>query len=60
MEDFFEIDNKNKTIKNLNLDDLSIDELRRYIDDLKKEITRVEEELARKKGFKNDAEKLFS
>ena len=59
MDDFFEIDENKKTIKSLNLDDFSIDELKIYISELKLEITRVEEEIKRKKSFKEEANKHF-
>ena len=59
MIDFFEIDEKKKTIKALNLDDLSVEDLEKYIDELKNEIERVTEEMAKKNKFKNEAEKFF-
>ena len=59
MTDFFEIDDKNKTIKTLNLDDFSIEELKQYILELKKEIERASEEIKKKDIIKNDAEKFF-
>ena len=59
MTDFFEIDDKNKTIKTLNLDDFSIEELKQYILELKKEIERASVEIKKKDIIKNDAEKFF-
>tara|TARA_Y100001970_G_C13838046_1_gene653055 strand:+ start:421 stop:603 length:183 start_codon:yes stop_codon:yes gene_type:complete len=59
MSDFFEIDEIKKTIKILNLDDFSVEELKRYIQELKLEIDRVNEEIEKKNIFKKDAEKLF-
>ena len=59
MTDFFEIDDKNKTIKTLNLDDFSIEELKQYILELKKEIERASVEINKKDIIKNDAEKFF-
>ena len=35
MTDFFEIDEKNKTIKILNLDEFSIEDLSKYLKELK-------------------------
>jgi len=35
MTDFFEIDEKNKTIKILNLDEFSIEDLSKYLNELK-------------------------
>ena len=37
MSDFFEIDETKKTIRNLNLDDFSIEDLHKYIEELKLE-----------------------
>ena len=59
MSDFFEVDDKKKTIKTLNLDDLSIPELNQYIQELKNEIDRVKSELIKKSSVKKDAEKFF-
>ena len=59
MTDFFEIDEKNKTIKSLNLDDLSIEDLKRYIDELLDEIERVKLELSKKQNSKESAERFF-
>ena len=59
MTDFFEIDEINKTIKTLNLEDFSVEDLRLYISELKNEIKRVEEEMRKKKEFKRSAEELF-
>ncbi len=36
MTDFFEIDEKQKTVKILNLDDFSIDDLKNYVSELGK------------------------
>ena len=41
MTDFFEIDEKQKTVKILNLDDFSIEDLKNYISELQTEIIRV-------------------
>ena len=59
MTDFFEIDEKKKTIKTLNLDDFSIEDLKKYIDELKAEIERVELEIKKKESLKKNAEKFF-
>ena len=59
MKDFFEIDETNKTIRILNLDNLSIEDLRKYISELKQEVDRVEIEIKKKEGFKRNAEKFF-
>ena len=59
MIDFFEIEESNKTIKILNLDDLSIEDLNKYISELQQEIDRVNLEIRRKDSFKKNAEEFF-
>ena len=59
MSDFLEIDEKKKTIKKLNLEDLSIENLKEYILELEKEIMRIKAEIDLKKSSINEAEKYF-
>ena len=59
MTDFLEIDEKKKTVKSLILDDFSVEDLDKYIVELKNEIKRVEEEIIKKNKLFKDAEKLF-
>ena len=59
MIDFFEVDEKQKTVKILNLDDFSVDDLQNYISELQSEILRVKDEIKKKKKLKLDAEKFF-
>ena len=59
MTDFFEVDEKQKSIKILNLDDFSVEELQSYISELQTEILRVKEEIKKKENLKFDAEKFF-
>ena len=59
MTDFFEIDEKQKTVKLLNLDDFSVEDLKKYISELQIEIERVREEVNNKKKLKLNAEKFF-
>ena len=59
MVDFFEVDEKKKTVKILNLEDLSIEDLNKYTYELKEEISRVQLELRRKSKFLKDADKFF-
>ena len=59
MTDFFEVDEKQKTVKILNLDDFSIEDLQNYISELQTEILRVQDEIKKKKNLKLDAEKFF-
>ena len=59
MTDFLEINYKEKTIKRLNLEDLSIDNLKQYISELQEEIKRAQEEISLKESSINEAEKYF-
>tara|TARA_Y100000741_G_scaffold354089_1_gene327984 strand:+ start:1324 stop:1539 length:216 start_codon:yes stop_codon:yes gene_type:complete len=59
MEDFLEFDSKKKTVKSLNLDDFSIEDLNDYINELEKEIKRANLEIEKKEKSKNDAMKYF-
>ncbi len=59
MTDFFEVDEKQKTVKILNLDDFSVDDLQNYISELQTEILRVQDEIKKKENLKLNAEKFF-
>ena len=59
MEDFLEFDEKKKSIKLLNLDDFSIEDLRDYIKELDNEIDRVKLEVKKKKNLQEQAKKFF-
>ena len=59
MSDFLEIDEKKKTIKKLNLEDLSIENLKEYILELEEEIMRIKAEIDHKKSSISEAEKYF-
>ena len=59
MTDFFEVDEKQKTVKILNLDDFSVEDLQNYISELQTEILRVQDEINKKKDLKLNAEKFF-
>ena len=59
MTDFFEIDEKQKTVKILNLDDFSIEDLKNYVSELQIEILRVKDEIKKKENLKLNAEKFF-
>ena len=59
MTDFFEIDEKKKTVKTMNLDDFSIEDLKKYIDELYDEVSRVKLEIKKKDGIKKEAEDFF-
>ena len=60
MSDFLEIDEKKKTIKKLNLEDLSIENLKEYILELQEEIKRIKTEIDLKQSSISDAEKYFN
>ena len=59
MTDFFEVDEKQKTVKILNLDDFSVEDLQNYISELQTEILRVQDEIKMKENLKLNAEKFF-
>ena len=59
MTDFFEVDEKQKTVKILNLDDFSVEDLQNYISELQTEIQRVQDEIKKKENLKLKAEKFF-
>tara|TARA_Y100001970_G_scaffold242233_1_gene306454 strand:- start:1975 stop:2190 length:216 start_codon:yes stop_codon:yes gene_type:complete len=59
MEDFLEFDTTKKTVKSLNLNDFSIEDLNDYINELEKEIKRANLEIEKKKKSINDAMKYF-
>ncbi len=59
MDDFLEFDEKKKTINPLILDDFSVEDLEKYISELRSEILRAEQEVKKKNKFKNEANKLF-
>ena len=59
MIDFFEVDEKQKTVKILNLDDFSVEDLQNYITELQTEILRVQDEIKKKENLKLNAEKFF-
>tara|TARA_B100001248_G_C27347644_1_gene439586 strand:+ start:1014 stop:1199 length:186 start_codon:yes stop_codon:yes gene_type:complete len=59
MSDFFEVDEKHKKIKILNLDEFSIEDLNNYIEELNKEILRVKSELQKKNNVRKEAEDFF-
>jgi uncharacterized small protein (DUF1192 family) len=59
MTDFLEFEENKKTIKKLNLEDLSIENLNEYILELEEEIMRVKGEIRLKNNSINEAEKYF-
>ncbi len=59
MTNFFEIEENKKTVKTLVLDDLSVEDLIVYIEELNIELERASLELKKKNSIKKDAEKFF-
>ena len=59
MNEFLEYEESKKSIKSLNLDDFSVEDLDKYILELKNEIDRVNMEKVKKKKLITDAENIF-
>ena len=59
MNEFLEYEENKKSIKSLNLDDFSIEDLDKYISELKDEIEKVNLEKIKKKKLISEAENIF-
>ena len=59
MDDFLEFDIEKKSIKSINLDDFSVENLREYIKYLEKEKKRVDLEIKKKNNFQEEAKKFL-
>ena len=59
MNDFLEFEKETKAIKSIDLDDFSVEDLKEYIDELKKELDRVKAEMKKKLKLQLEAQKLF-
>ena len=59
MDDYLEYKIDTKTIKSINLDDYSVEDLKEYIGQLKKEIERAKGELEKKLKYQSEAKKYF-
>ena len=59
MDDFLEFDYEKKSIKSLNLDDFSVEDLRKYIRELEDEKKRTELEIKKKNNLQEEAKKFF-
>ena len=59
MNEFLEYEERKKSIKSLNLDDFSIEDLDKYSSELKDEIDRVNMEKIKKKKLISEAENIF-
>ena len=60
MNEFLEYEERKKSIKSLNLDDFSIEDLDKYTSELKDEIDRVNMEKIKKKKLISEAENIFN
>jgi uncharacterized small protein (DUF1192 family) len=59
MNEFLEYEESKKSIKSLNLDDFSVEDLDKYLLELKDEIERVNIEKVKKKKLISEAENIF-
>ena len=59
MNEFLEYEESKKSIKSLNLDDFSVEDLDKYTSELKDEIDRVNMEKIKKKKLISEAENIF-
>ena len=59
MNEFLEYEENKKSIKSLNLDDFSIEDLDKYTSELKDEIERVNIEKVKKRRLISEAENIF-
>ena len=59
MNEFLEYEESKKSIKSLNLDDFSVEDLDKYTLELKDEIERVNMEKIKKKKLISEAENIF-
>ena len=59
MNEFLEYEESRKSIKSLNLDDFSIEDLDKYTSELKDEIDKVNMEKVKKKKLISEAENIF-
>ena len=59
MNEFLDYEIEKKTIKTLNLEDFSIEDLNKYIIELKNKIKRVDTEIIRKKELLINAQNYF-
>ena len=59
MGDFLEFDDEKKSVKSINLDDFSVEDLRKYIKELENEKKRAELEIKKKNNLLEEAKKFF-
>jgi len=59
MSNFIEFDEEKKTIKSIDLDDYSVEDLKEYIETLTVEISRSKEEIKKRLKTKEEAQEFF-
>ena len=59
MDDFLEFNDGKKSVKSINLDDFSVEDLRKYIKELENEKKRAEPEIKKKNNLLEEAKKFF-
>ena len=59
MNDILEFENDKKSIKTINLDDFSIEDLLDYLQELEKEVKRAKLEIEKKKKLQEEAKRFF-
>ena len=59
MGDFLEFDVEKKSVKSINLDDFSVEDLKKYIKELEDEKKRTELEMKKKNSLLEEAKKFF-
>ena len=59
MNDFLEFDDEKKSVKSINLDDFSVEDLRKYIKELEEEKKRTVLEIKKKNNLQEEAKKFF-
>ena len=59
MDDFLEFNDGKKSVKSINLDDFSVEDLRKYIKELEDEKKRTKLEMKKKNSLLEEAKKFF-
>ena len=59
MGDFLEFDDEKKSVKSINLDDFSVEDLIKYMKELEDEKKRTELEMKKKNSLLEEAKKFF-
>ena len=59
MDDFLEFNDEKKSVKSINLDDFSVEDLRKYMKELEEEKKRTKLEMKKKNSLLEEAKKFF-